>query len=301
MPLEPVVSSTNLILVLILVGALLALIVALPWLAFRTWRDSRQPARYLTLQPAATAVAPVERGTEFKRLSFKQRRALAQQAGRDYKSARGYAHLTMLQDVQKRLQKELAESKQRMQQAQQQLASITSQQQDALRKLLERHLIHDRFEEVVGIGPAMKQRILLETNPHRLDDLQRARLVSGVGDARLAAIQQWVHARKQELPALLQKPFPGSDQLSQHYQLRIAGLQQEIQQCQQQLLQIEQRLQMLAPHIDSLKQVQPQTYVRAAQGDGHAQADVWRFSTGLFAEWEPVPSWFKEALAGESH
>ncbi len=176
----------------------------------------------------------------------------------------------------------------------QKVRTLEEQRQQELIQQLEYHLIHDRLDEVAGIGSALKHRILITLHARRLHDLQRAHLVSGVGQNRQYDINQWIRRYTQRLPQMVNEPFPGRDTILKTYQSQIAEAQRALAEQRTQQTVLAQKLALIEPHYAWLHAIDAKTFERAALGLSADMPELARYTVGLFAEWEPIPAWFKE-------
>lgn len=246
------------------------------------------------MEPAAEA--PRLTRVTYTNLTARQRRAVHRQAQLDYKQARGTAHRTLLEASRQRLEGDLRQVETEIQRLREQMQSLETQHQAELRAALELYLVRHRFDEVPGIGSALKARILAATNARTLADLYRADTVPGVGEGRMAAIAAWIEQTRHQMPALLAQPFPGRDPIDQRFYQQKSDLQNTLSQRQAQAEVLRQRMTVLDQHLDALKAVTPQTFQEAASGHQEAQRAAMQYTIGLFAEWEPVPTWFQEIV-----
>ncbi|MCC6170288.1 MAG: hypothetical protein IT329_23920 [Caldilineaceae bacterium] len=259
-------------------------------------------------QPSRPSDAPVPHSPEAPRraavtytaLTGKQRKAIRRQAQLDYERARGSAHRKLLEETRRQLEQKQAQIDAEMQRIRQQLQALEAQYQADLRTALELHFVRDRFDQVPGIGSALKARILSATNARRLADLAAADTVVGVGESRMAAITAWIADARRQMPTLLAQPFPGRGPIDQRFHEQKSSLQHALAQCQTRSASLHRRMAALDQHLNALKTVTPQTFVEAASGSQTAQQAALHYTAGLFAEWEPVPGWFREIVEGRA-
>lgn len=226
-------------------------------------------------------------------VSRRQRKAITKQAIADYKMARGYAHRLLLTEALARLTAQLTTAQKAEAETKAHIRHLEQQQKMELQAALELHLIQTKMAEIPGIGEALRQRILEQTQARSLNDLERASTVSGVGAARMSGIRQWLQSYQAQLPALLAKPFPGSAAIKKKFTIQINATTATLQTQTQSVATLTQQQTALAERLAPLNNMTEEHFVRAAFGSLDDQASVEQFQRGLFAEWEPMPLWFK--------
>lgn len=246
-----------------------------------------EPATQTVIPKIAVRVRPAK-------LTRQQKAAIVRQARLDYEHARGYVHHQILEKARIRLEMQLNQTQENIKRWNQKVRTLEEQRQQELIQQLEYHLIHDRLDEVAGIGSALKHRILTTLHARRLHDLQRAHLVSGVGQNRQYDINQWIRRYTQRLPQMVNEPFPGRDTILKTYQSQIAEAQRALAEQRTQQTVLAQKLALIEPHYAWLHAIDAKTFERAALGLSADMAELARYTVGLFAEWEPIPAWFKE-------
>jgi hypothetical protein len=248
----------------------------------------------MATQPTLASTVGSDRPSKLTR---KQRRALVRYARQEYATARGFAHRQILEQAHRRLHHQIDELKTAIGRSEAQLHSVETQRTSALTAQLEHHLVHDRLDEVPGIGPSLKERILAATQARKLADLHRAYIVSGVGQSRQLEIERWIQGYSARLPQLVNEPFPGRSEIMNRFEGHIAEVNRQRTRDRQALAALERQWASLEPHYTWLSQVTPKHFEHAALGLADDMAKVDRFLIGAFAEWEPLPAWFKEAIA----
>lgn len=261
-------------------------------------RASVDPGRIkteATSEPAPQRVIPtIDLRVRPAKLTRQQKAAIVRQARLDYEQARGYAHHQILEKARNRLQMQLNQTQENIRRCNQTVRALEEQRQHELIQQLEYHLIHDRLDEVAGIGSALKHRILTTLHARRLHDLQRAHLVSGVGQNRQYDINQWIRQYTQRLPQMVNEPFPGRDMIIKKYQIQITEAQRALETQRTQQTVLAQKLALIEPHYAWLHAIDAKTFEKAALGIDADRSELARYTVGLFAEWEPIPDWFKE-------
>lgn len=232
-------------------------------------------------------------------LSRQQKAAVIRQARLDYEQARGYAHYQILEKARKQLQKALEQTRSTIKEQTQKVPALEAARQHELLQELEHRLLQTRLDEVPGIGQALKQRILTTLHARRLSDLHQAYTVSGVGENRQYEINQWIHQYTQRLPQLVNEPFPGRETIIKKYESQIAETKRALAEQQRRETTLVQRLATIEPHYTWLQTIDAQTFEKAALGVSDDTTAITRYTIGLFAEWEPIPEWFKAIMNEE--
>lgn len=241
----------------------------------------------------------ITRAVSFLDLNRKQRASLRKQARIDYEQARGSSHQRILAEARKRIERRKKELEQRVDDLQRQLDELNVAYQAELKRELELHIINTRFQEVEGIGSSLRTRIFNTLHPTCFADLHYASTVPGVGEGRMTAIMSWINNYNQQMCQLLAKPFPGSDVIERRYSDRKSTLQVGREQTQKALVNTRQQITEIDHQLSWLKVISPNTYIDAARGNVNAQAQIERHIIGVFPEWKPIPTWFKEIIDGK--
>ncbi len=233
-----------------------------------------------------------------------RRRSIRKQAKVDYQNARGTSHLSMLRDARSRTNMVIRQYQQELSRAQKQSASLQKEQQDRLRDALEKHIAYDRLTEVDGIGPKLRDRILSATFRSRITDLEFAGRVQGVGASRQQAINRWIQDYENRIDALLDTDFPGKKAIRESYQGKSRNLENHINNLNARCETMNEHLKRLQLWIEKLEKVQVDDFVKALEKPTNAPEvlndHLDDYIKGVFAEWEPVPKWFKELIAAEA-
>ncbi|MBN1262523.1 MAG: hypothetical protein JXB35_17715 [Anaerolineae bacterium] len=230
---------------------------------------------------------------------LKRRRKLRRQANADYENARGTAHLTILQQAHTALLQKKRDLDRTLPERKQQLINLEHQQQQALDTALAQFLVTTRLTEVDGIGQRYRNDILRHVFRTSLDDLHYAYHVHGISRRRQANINAWVASYKRRWSQLKAQDFPGKTEINAGYQGQQTPLRKQIEQLTEQQQKVTALLQRLATEIASLSQIKRKDFIRAALHPERDPGYLETYLRGCFAEWEPVPEWFKEAISYE--
>lgn len=267
-------------------------------IVYALWRSSQM--RNKSLLPSAVdtqaSVPANQSNLLLTKLTRQQRKAITQQAVADYKTTRGYTHRLLLQEVTQKVATRLTQAQKEYTEAEADLARLERQQQAELQAALEGHLLQTKMADISGIGEALRQRILSQTQARRLTDLERASTVNGVGEARMNSIRSWIAHYQAQLPGLMTKPFPGSAAIKKKFTTQMESARVNLQAKAQMVESLKTQRTQLEAQLAPLQPITQEHFIRAALGAESDQSVVAQFQRGLFAEWEPMPTWFKTLL-----
>ena len=102
------------------------------------------------------------------------------------------------------------------------------------------------------------------------------------------------------MPTLLAGEFPGKADIQKKSTTDLAAIGAEIDKLTAQANAITARLDRLRVEIAPLAQVTPAAFYRALRGSESLPENMEHYLRGAFAEWEPLPEWFKEIVGGVS-
>lgn len=226
-----------------------------------------------------------------------RRRHLRRQAILDYKNARGTSHLEMLRTAMRNVRRRREQYEHTIKSLKSRKSTLERERQAELVAQLQSYLVRYRLDEARGIGTKLKQRIVRQVFRGRLEDLyQTQRVVVGVGQSKQYAINSWVTYYKQRLPRLLQEDFPGKGEIIANYRevlLGIAGQIKRLEAQRQTLMELESRVNQ---KTTLFSQVHKQDLIQALLEEEDYSEEIELYLQGLFAPWEPMPDWFRQAL-----
>lgn len=233
----------------------------------------------------------------------KRRRALNFQARLDYKNARGTAHLKLLRQARQRLRKLDAQQKAELSRAKSYLVRLEQEQQEALRLTLEREIVQNHLQEVPGIGVNLKNQIITSAFSSRIGDLRYTQMrVAGIGPTRQTALNNWIIHYEQQIPQMLAGDFPGKSQIIQQYGKKSGDLLVRISYLEQYLIKLDGLVKQVTQVIQRLSAITTRDFRLALERPDKTNTELDTYIKGVFSEWEPMPGWFKDALAeGKLH
>lgn len=227
------------------------------------------------------------------------RRRLRRQAREDYRNARGTTHLRMLRDAQRWAVTKHQRMQTALQAAEARLPGMQEEEAQELLRALQTHLVHSRFGEVEGLGPALRERVIQAIFRGRLTDLHGARRVRGVGDQRQMAISAWVQRYEPQLHRLVQQDFPGKSDVRSRCAAQREQVQAEVTTYRQQLAEIDSTLRQVQDAIDRLQAITERDFVEAVLYPDRDADHLDAYLIGAFPTWRPVPEWFRKAVGGD--
>lgn len=225
------------------------------------------------------------------------------QAWFDYQSARGTAHLKLMRTARDRELQALKQCQSALTQATQRKANWGVERERKMRSALETYIITNRLGEIRGIGENLAWNLKAYALKHGgLVALRRASgNVSGIGPARQAAIDAWVTEYMTRMPFLLADDFPGKTEILEASREELPALSRLVEELTAMEAAIKERLDRLQAEMKPFDGVTPETFHRALQNPEALSDDLERYLLGVFAEWEPVPDWFKDIVEGASN
>ncbi|NMC29935.1 MAG: hypothetical protein GYA45_07690 [Pelolinea sp.] len=231
----------------------------------------------------------------------KKNKALEKIAFGEFESARGTYHLKMLKDAQTRFQSIVKDYNLEILESNDQIREIEDNTKKQLSQCLERYLISTKITEIPGIGAALGQRILKFIYKNTLTDLYRSFALNGIGDQKQLQINIWVHKYLEEIPGLLLKDFPGKEEIIIQSNDKIYTIQEQIKQKISEKSMVEKKLEMINFWINKLEKTTLNDFITARVENKGNFSEIEEYINGVFAEWEPIPDWFKEVISGETN
>lgn len=223
---------------------------------------------------------------------------LRSRASLDFSNARGTLHLKMMRDAQAKHQRTIDSCEAALAAAQKQVSNIKAQRDEDLRKTLESHMLRTRLREIPGVGPTLSEQLREYAEAHGSARSLRSasQHLVGVGPARQAAIDAWLSNYEATESALLASEFPGKDEVQTQAKARLAEVGKEIKKLVAQKSAVSVKLDRLNAEIKPLASVSYSDFMRALQNEAAPPPELDHYLRGAFAEWEPVPDWFKECV-----
>lgn len=228
------------------------------------------------------------------------RRALGRRARIDFESARGAVHLELMCEARNRLEADERREQSALASAKRLKAGWAAGRDDQLRAALEDHVLDTKLRTIPGVGQWLETSLqVYAKSKGGLNALRHAEgHVPGIGPTRQMEIIFWLDALNGRMPDLLAGDFPGKAVIIAQAATELAELDVEIQKRTSNLAGIRAQLDKLKEEIEPLGQVTLAAFRQALEDPQAATEAVERYMRGAFAEWEPVPDWFKEVVGG---
>ena len=233
----------------------------------------------------------------FFRQDSLRRRALAQQASREYERARGRAHRRLLLQALEQPRRERDGIKGDIARLTKERALLHEERQQELVQALETDLVTSRLTEINGIGYALASTIREQVFRGKLTDLYSAQRIRGIGAQKQVAIHQWIRHYQEQLPTLLEGNFKDKSRILAKYQLKFDALDDQLRQLEARLDTVEAKLTVPETALERLQSVTRADFMRARTNGAADSAKIALFLRGVFAEWETPPDWFQELIA----
>lgn len=222
---------------------------------------------------------------------------LASRARKDYRRARGTQHLRQIRDSLKILSKRLDSHEQEKKRLSSTLRRQEQERTDKLTHALCRYVVETQLTQIDGIGPKLRDRIMRYSFDGTLHSLRGAYRVRGVGQRKQLAIQHWIAQKERELPRLRKGSFPGKTRISDEYKQREQDLRKSLKEVEKELDAMRQLRTVASAEEERLSGVTVMHFRQAYKPDKEAAEAVAQHLRGTFAEWEPMPSWFKTLIS----
>jgi len=167
----------------------------------------------------------------------------------------------------------------------------------AIAAATERRYVEAQFKNIPGIGPKIRDKILREVFHGRLEDLRNAHRVRGVGESRQQAINVWLAKATVAARAGTYSDEATNARIQAEYADRVGPIEDEVAELKRRCTELDAYGQQILAGYKRLSAVSDRHFVRALMAPGMPAIQVPDFYlTGLFAEWEPEPDWFRQAV-----
>jgi hypothetical protein len=224
---------------------------------------------------------------------------ITRKARTDYQLCRGTQHVRQLRAAIVRHRSATKRIREKQQDIEQQLQNLGKYETLELHKALCTYIVQTRLTEVAGVGKRLKERIITTCFDGTLESLRRASVVRGVGQEKMMAINIWINQVRDELPFLLKHDFPGKGEIKKKYSEQRRQLNKSLEPVKKTCEEATKLLAIAESKLKKLEQVGVADFRRALHGDAVAAKRVGLYSQGAFAEWEPVPAWYREIISAK--
>ena len=222
---------------------------------------------------------------------------LLRRARRDYRLARGTHHLNQIIQSLNKIDAELVTLETTLKKIRKDINNLEVQRQRKLRAAATRHIVETRLIEADGIGPAIRDRIIDECFDGTLQSLKKAQRVYGVGEEKYWAILMWVDKMDVEVERLLSSQFPNKAEISQECNRQKSQLTQRLSRIEDRIEFLSQTRKKASDVRNRLGEVKLSHFRKSYGGDVKASEVVNEYIKGAFAEWQPVPLWYKDLIS----
>lgn len=228
----------------------------------------------------------------------KRRRALHNLGRTAYKQSRGMAHAKLLKDAHNRIAKQVNRLEGQIKTQQSQFEKICSISEIQLLKALERYIVYEHLTEVPGIGLKLSQTIIQYVYRDRLSDLRKASsVVPGIGKSKQLSINKWIDQYERRIPLLLKENFPGKAEVLTQVKTKTKEIDMSIAKQSHEKSLLEHRMQNAEQALRHLEAISMADFINAMLNPEATSINIDIYQRGVFAEWEPMPDWFKEIIS----
>lgn len=224
-------------------------------------------------------------------------------AWRDHRGSRGTIHRELLKRLLSILNDKLNELEAQRTSLIIQKKRAEGELRSALRAHLIKHIVNERLDEVPGIGPVLKERIIKGCFDGTLESLEalpylRARSwhLRGIGKEKAQAVGRWAREVKERLPEFLEGDFPGKAELIEKYSKIDSSLKFQISDIDARLRFLRGLRDKAMVEFDRLSSIGVLTFFKAYLGDAGASKKATEYLMGIFPEWEAEPDWLKSLI-----
>ena len=221
---------------------------------------------------------------------------LRRRARVDYAKARGTIHRQILKSYLLNLDQELSRLEAKEQSLLLRRIKLGDEKKRELDIALTEQLANEQLEQLPGIGPVLKDRIIDQCFDGTLESISNSRDVQGIGEQKYIAICEWVKAMKVKMTQLLLEDFQGKAEILKKYVDLEGGVAQDLKVNALELQNLKRLRGEAIAAIDGLGPVDPSTFLAAYKGNSRAAEKVSQYVVGVYPEWGKMPGWFKQIL-----
>lgn len=147
----------------------------------------------------------------------------------DLRNSRGTIHKKLVKKGLVKLNLKITEAESKIQQLNLQKTNLALEERREVERTLSSIIVNTELDDVPGIGPILKERIIRYCFDGTLESLRRASNVHGIGEEKYRAILQWVNNKRYSMPRLLTKDFPGKHDIIRRYSESETRLVEELE------------------------------------------------------------------------
>ena len=212
----------------------------------------------------------------------------------DYKKTRGYQHLIILQKARKNIQSLIDDKNQQITKVESQINSINQEIYSILYRDYCDKIILDIKQDI----PILNNNDVVNLQTYcyngKIDTLRNAYTIKGIGNVKQNKINNWIIQKKNEYPVYLNNHPEIKEEFEQKYAMKKRGLNDQIVVFREQLNNLAKLKSIIQSQISELSSISEMDFYHA-QKTKNKIVPI-KFFNGVFAPWEPMPTWFREVI-----
>jgi hypothetical protein len=207
--------------------------------------------------------------------------------------ARGSIHLKHIRNSLKILNKNITNLDKEKQKLEQDLHKLKQRTSERLLNALSKHIVATRLSEIEGIGPILRDRIILNCFDGTLGSLKKAYRIEGIGAIKIRSISRWLEEVEQEIPQLLKYDFPNKMTIIEECKRDEHEINEQLRNISERSAPMNEIKKKAMEEKNRLSVVDSSHFRKSYQLNTEASEMVNQYLIGVFAEWEPMPMWFR--------
>jgi len=211
--------------------------------------------------------------------------------------ARGSMHLRQICNSLKILNKNITNLEKEKQKSEKDLHKLNQRTSERLLNALTHHIVETRLSEIEGIGPILRDRIIVNCFDGTLGSLRRTYSLEGIGEKKLQAISRWVEKVEHDIPSLLKNDFPDKMTIIEECKRDEREIIERLRKIEERIAPMYEIKKKAVEEKDRLSVVGISHFRKSYQLNKEASEMVNEYLKGVFAEWEPMPMWFKTLIS----
>jgi chromosome segregation ATPase len=120
--------------------------------------------------------------------------------------------------------------------------------------------------------------------------------VPGIGESKQRDINIWIQKYERRIPQLLEQDYVGKTAIKNRYTTKISQLEDNISELRGRQEILNKKIAKADKEINRLKEVTIADFILAVQSPENTKPAIEHYFQGAFAEWEPMPKWFKDIM-----
>jgi hypothetical protein len=212
----------------------------------------------------------------------------------EYNSSRGTKHKKILEKRIKKLEQKISQLNKDKNNLNAQMRSLINEKDSELKKAATQYIFNGDFDQIPGIGRVLKERIRARVFDGTLKSLNRASIVSGIGENKAYEIRSWVARKENQMPSILKGSFPQKREITSRYDGQIRKINLETSQIEDKLNELVKLEHISKQTFNELKSVTEKTFRASHKDDKEASKNVTTYYEGAYPEWLQPPQWYKK-------